>query len=192
MSLHQTLFSAIIEIRMKYLLGGFLMFKKGEFIMYSFHGGCVVEEITEKVIDKISRIYYILKPLGDSNSTIMTPVDNDKVKMRAVISKEEAENILDSIDSLEYNWIEDRKLRNEDLRQIIKIGDPVELTQVVKTLVLKSKECKEEGRKFIATDTRALADAEKLLYSEFSISLGIEVEDIEKILLEKIECCTLI
>lgn len=191
MSLHQTIFNAIIDVRMKYLLGGFLMFKKGEFIMYSVHGGCVVEEVTEKVVDKISRIYYILKPLGDLNSTIMIPVDNDKVKMRAVISKEEAESILDSIDSLEYNWISDRKLRNEDLRQVIKIGDPVELTKIVKTLVLKSKECKEEGRKFIATDTRALADAEKLLFSEFSISLGVDVEDVEKILLEKIDCCSL-
>ena len=48
-----------------------------------------------------SRQCYILRPLHDRSCKIMTPVDNQKVIMRKLISKEETRQLLDDIPEIE-------------------------------------------------------------------------------------------
>ena len=68
------------------------MFQAGELLVYGSTGVCRVEEITEldHTVRDRGRRYYVLKPLWQ-DGVIYAPVDSEKVPMRPVISREEAE-----------------------------------------------------------------------------------------------------
>ena len=74
------------------------MYSIGEKIMYGGTGVCTVQEITsvkQSSLDR-PRLYYVLKPLYQSG-TIQIPVDNTKVPIRPVMTRDEAEQLVDGM-----------------------------------------------------------------------------------------------
>ena len=57
------------------------MFTIGDTIIYSVHGLCQIDDICEKTYSDVTRNYYVLHPLSQTNLTISVPVDSDKVIM---------------------------------------------------------------------------------------------------------------
>ena len=75
------------------------MFEIGEYVVYGVKGVCRIEDITHIDIsgaDK-NRLYYVLAPIGDANGKIYVPTDNQKIVIRRVISKEEAEKLIQEL-----------------------------------------------------------------------------------------------
>ena len=68
------------------------MFKEGDFIIYGSNGVCQVEHIGSMDLQGVpgDKMYYTLVPVYEEKSRLFTPVDNHKVVMRPVISKQEA------------------------------------------------------------------------------------------------------
>ena len=71
------------------------MYEVGDLIVYGRTGICEVTEITTLKMDGVpkDKLYYILRPVREKRGKVFTPVDNEKIVMRRVISKEEAEDI---------------------------------------------------------------------------------------------------
>ena len=69
------------------------MYEVGDLIVYGRTGICEVTEITTLKMDGVpkDKLYYILRPVREKRGKVFTPVDNEKIVMRKVISKEEAE-----------------------------------------------------------------------------------------------------
>ncbi|NLK74234.1 MAG: hypothetical protein GX288_02955 [Clostridiales bacterium] len=155
------------------------MFKEGDYIMYSNYGACLVQEICEKTIDKQSNIYYVLVPINQANSRIMTPVDNKKVSMRALMSLEEAEEILSKFSADSIQLISDRKKREKVYSDMLKEGDPIDLAEIIAALIIEEHNRTEEGKTFPATDKKLLEKAEKLLYSELSVIYNEDYDEIK-------------
>ena len=79
------------------------MFEIGEYVVYGVKGVCRIEDITHIDIsgaDK-NRLYYVLAPIGDANGKIYVPTDNQKIVIRRVISKEEAEKLIQELPEIE-------------------------------------------------------------------------------------------
>ncbi len=152
------------------------MFKQGDYIMYSNHGACLVDEIRERIIDKEKKMYYILHPLNENNSKIMTPINNSKVRMRAIMTPKDAEVILSTIANSKVTQILDKKLREQAYTKILKEGNPNELVEIINALVIEENEKISEGKKASDTDRKYLLRAEKLLYSELSVTLNIKID----------------
>jgi CarD family transcriptional regulator len=172
--------------------GGDKMFKKGDFIIYSCRGVCVIDDIIEKTIENKKNMYYIMHPIHIKNSIIMTPVDNTKVKMRLIMNQVKAEDIIITLlDNCYMPRITDKKIRERVYSRILKEGNPSELVEIINVLIEEENEKRVEGRKISATDEKYLQKAKEILYSELSASLGIEIEQIkqrvEAILQEKIK-----
>ena len=167
------------------------MFKQGDYINYSCRGVCLVDEIIEKMIDDKKSMYYLMHPVNVKNSMIMTPVDNEKVKMRLVMKKEKAEDIIDTfLDKRDLPRITDKKMRERVYTRMLKEGNPSELVEIINVLNEEENEKKADGRKRSATDEKYLVKAKELLFTELSVSLGIDIEQIklrvETILREKL------
>lgn len=155
------------------------MFQKGEYIMYSHHGVCFIDDIKEKMIDNETILFYIMHPINEK-SKIMTPVDNDKVRMRSIMPAEEAQEVLDSVSSDNAFRITDRKKKDQLYTQIIKEGNPMQLIKVITSILIDEQEKIAVGKKISTTDKRILDRAEKLLYLELSLALELEVETIKE------------
>ena len=71
------------------------MFNKGDKIVYGQTGVCIVEDIAQReLIKHVKRLYYKLRPIYQQNNIIYAPAESDKVLIRPVISKDEADALI--------------------------------------------------------------------------------------------------
>ncbi len=157
------------------------MFKKGELIMCGGHGVCRVVDITGNPVDRLDkkRKYYVLEPVFEKASTIYTPVDNEKIVMRKIMNREEAEALIERITEIETVWIQEEKRRERMYKEAIRTYDCRSLVQIIKTLYLRKQNRLNEGKKVLSSDEQYLRKAEELLYSEMSLALSIPKEEVE-------------
>lgn len=165
------------------------MFRKGEYIVYGNSGVCEVIDIGTMNMSGAAKekLYYTLLPVYSNSSRIYTPVDNDKIVMRKVLSKEEALAFVGQLDELEPLKIHDEKNREEIYSQTMRACSHIEWARVVKALYLRQKSRLEGGKRLASVDERYLRLAEDNLYGELAIALGIEKEDAENFLVDSIE-----
>ncbi len=151
------------------------MFETGDYIVYGNTGICRVMGVTTMDMEGIpkNRLYYILRPDGQAEGKIFTPVDNHKMVMRRMMSKEEAENLIEEIPDIEVLGVADDKLREEKYKECIRSCECRELIRIIKTIYIRKKERLSQGKKVTAVDERYLRLAEENLYSELSLLLGI-------------------
>lgn len=158
------------------------MFGTGDYVVYGHSGICQVMGVTTMDMAGISkeRLYYILRPEGKSDGTIYTPVDNGKMVLRKVMTREEAEALIAEIPSIETLEITDDKYREERYKECIKSCECRELIRIIKTIYLRKQERVSQGKKVTATDERYLKMAEDNLYAEMSMLLGVPKAKMEQ------------
>lgn len=165
------------------------MFEAGSYIIYGTKGVCKVDAIgTINVpgVDK-QRLYYTLSPVNDRSGIIYTPVENSKVSMRKVISKEDALALIEEIPSIELLWIENEREREQLFQKTLLTCDCREAVKIIKTLYLKKQKRLEAGKAATALDQKYLQYAQEQLYGEFAIALGMDKNQVENYITETIE-----
>lgn len=165
------------------------MFKVGDYIVYGARGVCKVVDVGCVDLSGISkdRIYYTLESIHTQGGKIYTPTDNDKTIIRSVIDKEEGMELLDEIESIEAIWVEDDRKRESNYKEAIRMCDCRELIKIIKTTLIRKKERAEVGKKVTAGDEKYLQIAEENLYSEMAIALGINVDQAEQFVVDKLK-----
>ena len=78
------------------------MFNIGDIVIYSAHGVSKIDNICEKTYSNVTKTYYELHPIEQTNLMISTPVDNDKVVMLKMMDREEAEEPFTDISTNGY------------------------------------------------------------------------------------------
>jgi len=166
------------------------VFEQGEHIVYGTTGVCLVADIVPARTLGLSNsdsdpdeLYYRLKPLFDT-STIYVPVEPESaVPMRRILTKEEAEQLIDLIPTLSVS-ANTESAASELSRQYkekictVDCKDLIELTMSIYS--------KKMGGKFGAIDKRYMKQAEKLLFGELSVALGVREEDVPSCIEERV------
>lgn len=165
------------------------MFEVGEYIVYGCKGVCLIEEITHIDIpgSDRDRLYYVLAPYGDGKGKIYAPTDNEKVTMRKVITKSEAEQLIKEMPSIEELWVTDEKKRELKYKEALKTCDYRAWISIIKTLYCRKQQRISQGKKITSLDERYLKAAENELYSELSLTLGIPKNEMERYINERLE-----
>lgn len=164
------------------------MFEKDQLIMCGGHGVCRVVNVTGNPIDRLDKVrkFYVLEPVFEKGSTVYTPVDNDKVIMRRILNKEEAEELVGRITEIDTVWIQEEKGREQMYKEAIRTYDCQSLVQIIKTLYLRKQNRLKEGKKVLSSDEQYLHKAEELLYSEMSLALSIPKDEVEAYIREAV------
>lgn len=165
------------------------MFEKGRYIVYGNTGVCEIEDITSPDIKGVSedRLYYVLNPCFKKGNRIFTPVDNEKVVIRAVMTEEEAASLVDAIPTIEELWEKDDKMRELRYKEAIRSCNPREWIQIIKTSYLRREQRKAQGKKATTVDERYFKAAEDHLYAELSIALNMPKEEVRDYIQERLE-----
>ena len=164
------------------------MFQAGDVIVCGTHGVCRVEKVgplSSAVADR-DRLYYTLKPLYERGSVVFTPVDNEKMVIRPVISREEALRLIDGIRDAEALGIEDERKREENYKTALKSCRAEELVKMIKTINARKRSRAARGKKATDADSRYVKLAEDYLYGELAISLDLERDQVEAFIRERI------
>ena len=164
------------------------MYKIGEKVIYGNTGVCVVTDITKVVSPGIDseREYYVLKPVFDSG-TIYAPTSECVVPMRKIISKKDAEALIDMIPTITAKAFHGDAMRELEEHYKDKIRgctceDLIELTMSIYA--------KRDGGKFGAIDKRFMKQAESLLFGEFSVVLGIAKDEVAEYIDSRVKLAT--
>ena len=164
------------------------MFEKGEHIVYGTSGICRVEEICSSPYDKNdTRTYYLLIPVHNPmGSTIYTPVNNDRVPMRRLMTVTEIDALIAAMPEIELLEVPVEKQRREIYRNTIGALRPEGYASVIKTVHRRRVELSAARKHFPVSDMEYGRLAKHLLYSECAHVLGMEEDGIEAYIEQKL------
>lgn len=166
------------------------LYSIGDYISYGNSGVCEVmgtEFMESSIGDSDARQCYILRPLHDQSCKIMTPVDNQKVIMRDLISPEETKQLLDDIPQIETLPEQSARQQEISYSKALHSGSCREWLCLVKTLTQRIESRRQKGKKVTATDDRYFKAATEKLIEEFSIVLDLEADEAKDMLMEAFE-----
>jgi len=157
------------------------MYEVGQMIVYGTRGVCRVAAVSPGGTSSggdAGRLYYTLEPLYQS-CVIYAPVDG-KVFMRPVITREEAEQLIDSIPDVQPEACFTRDLRElkEHYEASIFSHDCAELVALSMSIYEKRRAAERQKRRLNQTDERFMKQAEQLLFGELATALGIPSEQV--------------
>ena len=166
------------------------MFQTGDLVVYGATGVCRVEEITcpgGTGADRNRRLY-LLKPL-QQDRVIYTPVDNAKVPMRPVISREEAEALIDLIPSIRAEAYHGPTLQAlaQHYQSAVRSHDCRDLVELMMSIYAKRRQAEAQKRRLGMVDERFMKQAERLLYGELSVALDIPFDQVESYIARRVD-----
>lgn len=155
------------------------MFSIGDTVFYEAHGVCTIVDIQQLTFSKQSRDYYVLAPVQNESLKLFHPVEQENSKLAAIVTKELAEEILETFEKSADTWNDRASERNQHYRTVMKSNDHIQIAQMVNTILRKETELKQENKKLHSQDDQILQRVLPNMYNELSVSLNMTPEDIK-------------
>jgi CarD family transcriptional regulator len=165
------------------------MYKVGDLILYGSTGVCRVDDITHDVPGREGQdqLYYVLTPLYQ-DFTIYVPTDTTKVFMRPIISRDEAEELIKGIPEMHVDAYSGRNMNKlaRHYEASMETYDCHELLEVCISTYAKKQAAEKQNRKLGAIDEKYMKRAEDLLFGELAAALGVDRDQVNEYVVEKI------
>ena len=166
-----------------------MSFSKGETVVYGGSGVCEIDDIKDvRFYHERPQKYYILKPLFVNQAQVVyVPYNNEKLtaKIKPVITKKEALELIHNIDDNNVEWVEDRNARKELFNGLLSSGDRKDIIDLISTLSARRKQLEDEGKSLNQQDEKILTDAQRRMDAEFAVALGLDVHQIPEFIQEE-------
>lgn len=160
------------------------MFLVGDKIIYGENGVCTVSKVAPLDMSGASKekLYYHLDPLVGTG-TYFTPVDSCAY-MRPVISREEAEALIDAIPGIEPAICSDNRFNHVDAfyKDLFKLHSCEALVSIVKGLRTRMSERKVKSSRAETTMKRA----KDMLHGELATALDMDITEVESYIVSRI------
>ena len=163
------------------------MFKVGDKVVYGLTGVCEIIDICENELIRGSRRkYYVLNPIFQQNNIIYAPVDNDKLFIRNIITKEEADNLISKIPDI-IKEIDYDITNAEDYKRELEAHKNESLVKLTALIYEKRLVAHSNKKRLNTSDEKFMHIAEHLLFGELSAALQIEYDAVEEYIKQKLE-----
>ena len=150
------------------------MFSIGDLVVHPMHGAGVIDDIVRERVAGTTKEYYVFKmPMG--GLILKIPTENSQaIGIRKVISKAEADELLEAIPSIavEHNANWNKRYQENLLR--LKSGDLREVAQVIKGLMRR-----DTLRGLSTGERKMLHSAKQIMISELVLVLGSDSKSVE-------------
>lgn len=164
------------------------MYKLGDYVVNANNGVCRIEDIVTMSMpkEKKKKECFLVVPVSARTSRLYVPVDSDKNQIRPIMTREEAEELIEDICSIEAAWIENDKTREQVYKDAIFSCQPRRLVSILKTMYQRGIKRQAEGKKITTIDERYFRIAEKNLHSELAFVLDKDMDEMKKTIMEKV------
>ncbi|MDR3354005.1 MAG: CarD family transcriptional regulator [Synergistaceae bacterium] len=165
-------------------------YRIGDLVVYEGSNSvCRIIEITRLDMPKVDkeRMYYVMKPLNQ-DCLIYNPTDNTNMRMRPLITKDDAKRLIDMIPGMKVEPYQGSDLRAiaEHCRSILKTRDCAKLIELTMSIYLKKQFSIKNNRKFSSQEDMFMKQAEEMLFGELSAALDIPKEQVKSYISEKV------
>ena len=162
------------------------MFKLGDYVVNSTNGVCKIEEIQSLNLTGENKDYYLLIPPDDISARTFVPVDRAQGRIRPVMDKDHAMELIGQVKALDEVYVEIEKQRDLAYKQAVNSNSPQKLASVYKTTYRRKQGRLIAGKKPNSVDERYLKKAEDLLYNELCFVLQLSKKEVAELLLTNI------
>ncbi len=156
------------------------IYKVGDHVVHGRELGKVSEIIKEG-----DKSFYRIQSLSDPTLSVKTPFELAQKRIRPIISRKEAECLIDRIIDIEPIETDTRTVEAA-YTELITSGKHEDIVRLIKTSYLRGAEKTSKGLPRNEKDKMFFRMAEKLLYSEFAIALGKDYDDIKEYVIERV------
>ena len=159
-----------------------LKFEIHQKVVYPSQGvGKITDIVQRKFKDEMLTYYVIFLKVSDM--TVMVPVKRvDELGIRAIVSAEEAQHAIDMMGEAVEPVTSDWKLRYQMNLDLLKKGTVSDIATIVRCLYHRSK-----VKELPILERKLYDSAKKLLEDEISFALDKPVQEVEALLLAKLE-----
>ena len=158
------------------------MYKINDYLVYG-KDVCKVEKIEENKFN--NEDYYLLRPIKNESLKISAPIKDKAGKIRALITKEKIEDLINKIPTIPLIETEDKFIENE-YKKLLSTNSHEDLIKIIKTTYLRNKKRLDNNKKIAEKDKNYFELAEEFLYNEFSIVLGKTYEETKEYIVNKV------
>ena len=150
------------------------MFSIGDLVVHPMHGAGVIDDIVRERVAGTTKEYYVFKmPMG--GLILKIPTENSQaIGIRKVISKAEADELLEAIPSIAVEHNANRNKRYQENLLRLKSGDLREVAQVIKGLMRR-----DTLRGLSTGERKMLHSAKQIMISELVLVLGSDYKSVE-------------
>ncbi len=161
------------------------MYRINDYVFYGSGGICKIMDIQTAPLSGMpaDRRYYIMQSLNDKNGVIYVPVDSEGVFLRALLNREEAEQLIGQIEGVGRIEESDNKLLRAKYNELMRLHDPKEWVRIIKTVRYRI----ENAPRVSETERTVAEDAKRFLYTELSLALGIPEGEMENYITSQIQ-----
>ena len=163
------------------------MFEIGNFVISAANGICEIADTVTMNLSGTDREYFLLVPVEEKTAKVYIPVDAAEKRIRPVLTKDEAWQVIRGIPQVEETWVENEKERERIYKDAIASREPKQLIGITKNLYRRKKERMDAGKKCTAIDERYFKLAENQLFAELAFALGEDKKNIKQIIAEHID-----
>ncbi|MGN0621121.1 MAG: CarD family transcriptional regulator [Porcipelethomonas sp.] len=164
-----------------------MQFEVDEYVMYRYSGICRIDGVEKKCFDGVNETsYYKLKPIDNAHSSCYVPVESAGEKIRKLLTEKEIYALIDSMPEEDEIWFDNSKERKVMFSKILRSDDYKVIIGMTKALYRQQKKYIENGKKLSSSDEMVMKNAEKIMYQEFSLVLGIDTDKIEETITNRI------
>lgn len=143
---------------------------KGEWIVHRYHGVGEVRGVEKKRLNGKAVSYYKVKT---NDSTLWIPVDNsDTERIRPLATRSEFKKALQVLQRPAQEMNDNHNKRKSRIRNVRKEGELIRVFRLIRDLKVRQHE-----KKLNTTEQRSLHRIEEQLLQEWSVCMGIEVEE---------------
>ena len=165
------------------------MFQKGDHVVYGNLGVCRVQDIVTRKFEGLDAAhpYYVLEPLYQGG-VLYVPADNPKIFLRAVITADKANRLIDAIPSLESEAFHSRSAQelSAHYEQAMQSHSCADLIELAVSIYHKKQGLARQNKKFGRVDEHFMRRAEDTLHGEFAVALGIPKEAVPDYIAQRI------
>lgn len=162
------------------------MYQKEDKVIYGNIGVCKVVDVAELDFMEDHKLYYTLQPYYDENRTIYAPVEGHKHRIRPIISREEAENFIKKLPTIEAGSYASEKERKEAYHEVILSGDMEKWASMIHYIYRREQERAAKGQKISTHYLEEMKGVEKLLLGELAVALSIPLAGMKAYIMEEL------
>ena len=160
------------------------MYKTNDYVIYKRYV-CKIKAIKNNDINVQS--YYVLMPIDDETLTIEVPVDNKMGYLRKVMSKKEAETLINNITNIKPIENIDDKYIEKAYKDLLYNGTQEDLIKIIKTTYLRNENRIKNNKKISDKDNDYFNKAEKYLYNELSIVYNMDFTETKNYIINRMK-----
>lgn len=152
------------------------MYAVGEYLVHPGQGVCVVDDIT----DTHGKTYQLI-PVGMRNPMRISFPASEEERLRPVLSREEAEQLIASYDEIEIDTqvMGSPALEEERFRDELRRGSCADALRIVKTIRARIAEAQANKRKAPVAFERVLKLSTQRSFTELAVALDCTVDEVQ-------------